>query len=128
MEIETIKSLIRNTAASRTAFNERYDEALRYYQAQNAITDRTNGASKLVKDGKSEPLRRADNRVSSNFYQLLVDQEAGYLTTTAPTIDVGEDSLNQKVKEVLGDDFALTMTNLAIDASNAGQRLASLLD
>ena len=121
MEIETIKSLIRNTAASRNAFNERYDEALRYYQAQNAITDRTNGDSKLVKDGKSEPLRRADNRVSSNFYQLLVDQEAGYLTTTAPTIDVGEDSLNQKIKEVLGDDFTLTMTNLAIDASNAGR-------
>lgn len=120
MEIESIKQLIRNTSASRGLFNRRYDEALRYYQAQNAITNRTNGDSKLNRDGKDEPLRRADNRVSSNFYQLLVDQESGYLASKAPTIDVGDDSLNERVADILGDDFALTLTNLVVDASNAG--------
>lgn len=120
MEIEAIKQIIRNTSASRGLFNRRYDEALRYYQAQNAITNRTNGDSKLNRDGKDEPLRRADNRVSSNFYQLLVDQEAGYLASKAPTIDVGDDSLNDRVMGALGDDFALTLTNLVVDASNAG--------
>lgn len=120
MEIEAIKQIIRNTSASRGLFNRRYDEALRYYQAQNAITNRTNGDSKLNRDGKDEPLRRADNRVSSNFYQLLVDQEAGYLASKAPTIDVGDDSLNDRVTGALGDDFALTLTNLVVDASNAG--------
>lgn len=120
MEIEAIKQIIRNTSASRGLFNRRYDEALRYYQAQNAITNRTNGDSKLNRDGKDEPLRRADNRVSSNFYQLLIDQEAGYLASKAPTIDVGDDSLNDRVTGALGDDFALTLTNLVVDASNAG--------
>lgn len=120
MEIEAIKQIIRNTSASRGLFNRRYDEALRYYQAQNAITNRTNGDSKLNRDGKDEPLRRADNRVSSNFYQLLVDQEAGYLASKVPTIDVGDDSLNGRVTGALGDDFALTLTNLVVDASNAG--------
>lgn len=121
MEIESIKQLIRNTSASRGLFNRRYDEALRYYQAQNAITNRTNGDSKLNRDGKDEPLRRADNRVSSNFYQLLVDQESGYLASKAPTIDVGDDSLNARVADILGDDFALTLANLVVDASNAGR-------
>ncbi|MBH9989669.1 hypothetical protein H3R27_04760 [Lactobacillus sp. M0392] len=36
--------------------------------------------------------------MSSNFHQLLVDQDASYLTTEPPAIDVDDDKLNQQNK------------------------------
>ena len=98
-----------------------YDEALRYYENQNDITKRNAGKSKMNKNGKEEPLRNADNRISSNYYQLLVDQEAGYLATQPPIIDVGSDKDDEAVNDILGDDFALKINNLVVDASNAGR-------
>lgn len=115
-----MQDLIKNTSTQRAGFLNRYKKALKCYKNENDITSKNNGKSEMNKDGKDDPLRRADNRVSSNYYQLLVDQEAGYVATKAPQIDVGKDNLNNKIAEVLGDDFALTVNNLVIDASNAG--------
>lgn len=120
MELKQMQDLIKNTSTQRAGFLNRYKKALKCYKNENDITSKNNGKSEMNKDGKDDPLRRADNRVSSNYYQLLVDQEAGYVATKAPQIDVGKDNLNNKIAEVLGDDFALTVNNLVIDASNAG--------
>ena len=121
MDLKTMQELVKQSATSRAEFQNHYDEALRYYSARNDIVNRNNGRSQLNPDGKSDPLRRADNRVSSNFYQLMVDQEAGYLATTAPTIDVGKDRDNKLIAQVLGDDFGLTLSNTVVESSNAGR-------
>ncbi|MGQ5708816.1 phage portal protein [Lactobacillus sp. PSON] len=120
MEIKDIQKIIRNTATSRANFNTNYEKSLRYYMNKNDIVNRTNGESKINKEGKDDPLRSADNRISSNFHQLLVDQEAGYIATVAPSIDVGEKALNNKITNVLGDNFNSTLNRLVIDAANAG--------
>lgn len=98
-----------------------YKKSVNYYENKTDITTRNNGKPELNKEGKKDPLRSADNRIPSNFYQLLVDQEAGYVATVFPDIDVGKDSDNKKIIDVLGDDRALTLNALLVDSSNAGR-------
>ncbi|KRM85758.1 Phage portal protein, SPP1 Gp6-like [Lactobacillus hominis DSM 23910 = CRBIP 24.179] len=94
---------------------------MRYYNNKNDITLRNDGRSVIKEDGKKDdPLRQADNRISNDWHQLLVNQEASYLTTTAPIVDVGSDSDNQKIQKVLGDQFSLVCSKLVVDAANAG--------
>lgn len=116
-----MQDLIKQNTTSQANFINRYEQAQKYYNNKNDITNRNNGESKVNKNGKDEPLRHADNRISHNFYQLLVDQEAGYVATIPPQIDVGKQSDNQKIADTLGDDFALTLNDLVVDASNAGR-------
>lgn len=118
MDIKALQQLIRNTSTAHGNFVDRYQESLRYYMNRTDITNRTNGKAELNKNGKNEPLRKADNRVPANFHQLLVDQEAGYVAGQAPQIDVGKDSVNKKINDVLGDNFANTMNKLVVDAAN----------
>ncbi|GAF41136.1 phage portal protein [Agrilactobacillus composti DSM 18527 = JCM 14202] len=115
-----MKALLKNTDARRNKFNDQFQKSLKYYFNQNDITNRNNGESKLNNEGKDEILRRADNRVSSNYHQLLVDQEAGYVATIPPDIDVEDDKLNDIIRDTLGDNFNLRMNQLVVDASNAG--------
>ncbi|MDF7683402.1 phage portal protein [Lactobacillus sp. ESL0679] len=120
MEIKAVQELILGTAKERARFTADYEKSLRYYKTQNDITNKNRGKSEMNKDGKDEPLRHADNRVSSNFHQLLVNQEAGYVATVAPQIDVGSQADSDKVSAVLGDNFNLALNQLVIDAANAG--------
>ncbi|WP_283679940.1 phage portal protein [Lentilactobacillus sp. Marseille-Q4993] len=115
-----MKQLLVNTDMRRNAFNARFDTSVRYYLNRNDITSKNNGESKLDKKAKDEPLRSADNRVSSNFHQLLVDQEAGYLATDRPQIDVEDEQLNDNIDDTLGDNFPLRLNQLVVDAANAG--------
>ncbi|APX72706.1 phage portal protein [Companilactobacillus allii] len=120
MEIEAMKQLLQNTDARRMKFNNRFDKSLRYYFNKNDITNRNDGESKVNEHGKDEVMRSADNRVSSNYHQLLVDQEAGYVATIPPSVDVEDNSLNDEIKNTLGDNFNLRMNQLVVDAANAG--------
>lgn len=121
MEIAALRELLKNTQSERAQFTSDYQQSLRYYTNKDDITNRNNGESKLKEDGKDNPLRKADNRISNNYYQLLVDQEAGYVATVPPSIDVGNDSENQKVSDVLGDEYGLTINKLVVDGANAGR-------
>lgn len=124
---EQIKTLYTSTSQYLNELHNQYKKSMNYYQGSNdirragfrTIQEEKENIDKKI-NGKDDPLRKADNRVSSNFYQLLVDQEAGYLATTDPLIDVGTDEENERVKNVLGDSFALNIQNLIIDVSNAG--------
>lgn len=120
MEIEALKTLLKTTSTERNNFNNRYHKSLKYYKNENDVTIRTDGESKIKEDGKKDPIRKADNRISNSFHQLLVDQEAGYIATVPPKIDVGNDKDNQKIQDVLGDQYGLTINRLDVDASNAG--------
>lgn len=121
MELEALKKLIQNTSSSRNDLINNYKKSVDYYENKTDITTRNNGKPELNKEGKKDPLRSADNRIPSNFYQLLVDQEAGYVASVFPDIDVGKDTDNQKILDVLGDDRALTLNGLLVDSSNAGR-------
>ena len=121
MELNEIQRIIQKTAGSRSKSIASYDEALRYYENKNDITTKNAGKSKMDPEGKDDPIRQADNRISSNFYQLLVDQEAGYVATQPPQIDVGNNKDNQAIKEMLGDDLTLKLKSLLVDASNGGR-------
>ncbi|WP_407893504.1 phage portal protein [Lacticaseibacillus sp. N501-2] len=123
MEIESLKRLLKNTAAEHTHFVEQSQKSLSYYNNKTDITIRNGGESKVNNDGADKdkgPLRRADYRVSSNFHQILVDQKADYLASKAPKIDTGIDATNKVIDQVLGDDFAATLQELCVDASNCG--------
>lgn len=121
MELEALKKLIQNTSSSRNNLINNYKKSVDYYENKTDITTRNDGKPKLNKEGKKDPLRSADNRIPSNFYQLLVDQEAGYVASVFPDIDVGKDSDNKKIIDVLGDNRALTLNALLVDSSNAGR-------
>ena len=121
MELDALKKLIQNTSSSRDNLINNYKKSVDYYENKTDITTRNDGKPKLNKEGKKDPLRSADNRIPSNFYQLLVDQEAGYVASVFPDIDVGKDSDNKKIIDVLGDDRALTLNALLVDSSNAGR-------
>lgn len=119
-----MKKLLENTQQRRVNFIKRYNTSKNYYKSKNDITIKNGGESKTKDDDAAKkeknPLRPADNRVSSNFHQLLVDQEAGYLATKPPSIDVGDDKANEEIKNTLGDNFALRLNELVVDAANAG--------
>ena len=119
-----MKKLLEQTQDRRNSFNEKYRKSKHYYLNENDITIKNHGESRTKEDDagkkRNNPLRPADNRVSSNFHQLLVDQEAGYLATKPPTIDVDDDKLNQEIKNTLGDNFGLRLNELVVDAANAG--------
>lgn len=120
MDVKALKELLKNTGTQHKRFSDRYEKSIKYYNNENDITLRTNGKSIVKEDGKKDPLRRADNRVSNNLHQLLVDQEAGYVATVAPQIDVDSDTDNQRIRDVLGDQFALVINKEVIDSANAG--------
>lgn len=101
-------------------FISRANEAELYYKNDNDI--KRKGASPYLDLDIAEknPLKIADNRVSHNWHQLLVDQKAGYVLTYPPLFDVGSVKENEQIAEVLGDEFRSVSKNLCIAASNCG--------
>lgn len=114
MELETMKKLI-NT--SRKKHREMAREAMvaeRYYRKKNDILKK--GARGHSPDGN--PMRSADNRIPSNFYNLLVNQKTAYLFTDPPVFDTGDEKANKAVKNALGDNFSKICKDLCVNASN----------
>lgn len=71
---------------------------------------------------EADPLRKADNRIVHNFHEILVDEKASYMFTYPVLIDVDNNKeINEKVTEILGDDYTRKIKNLAIEASNCGR-------
>lgn len=94
-----------------------------YYKNENDIlrTDRfaeTNKKRALV-DNKN-PLRNADNRVSHNWHELLLNQKAAYIGSEVPVIDTGKEESNEKLQQALGKKFKRELNHLIIDAGNTG--------
>ncbi len=115
-----MKQLLKNTDARRARVTAKYSKSKSYYFNENDITARNAGESKTNEEGKDDPLRSADNRVSNNFHQILIDQKADYVASSAPIIDVEDDKLNDKIADKLGDRLGSTLNQLVVDASLAG--------
>lgn len=116
MEIEVIKKLIKKHTIGHTNTVCKSLTAERYYRNKNDILmyDR-----KKVNE-EENPLRNADNRISSNFHGLLVNQKASYMFTAPPLFDVGNKEVNKKITDLLGDNYAKVCKDLCINAANNG--------
>lgn len=111
MELSKIQKIISDDSDRR----EKILKAKKYYDNESAIKE--SGILPADKD----PLRNADNRISHNFHQIMVDEKASYMFTYPVLFNVDSNKeINIKVGEVLGDDFESVSQNLCIEASNAG--------
>ena len=118
MEItyKKVKDMIVNDFGRRKAILQ----AKHYYYNDNDI--RKKGI--LPKD--TDPVRNADNRISHNFHQILVDEKAAYMFTYPVQFSVQADNISKSKKtdiekiivQTLGDDFESTSIDLCIEASN----------
>lgn len=131
MEIEAIKKLIQRSFINVSKRNSDMNIADLYYRNENDILRNKRVGDKNADDTDKEtnPLRNADNRISHNWHQLLVDQKAAYGFTYPPQFDVdlanGKDNnetntLNQEIITILGDKYPNIAKNLCKKASNFG--------
>ena len=71
-------------------------------------------------------MRNADNRISHNYHQILVDEKAAYMFTYPVQFTVQSDTISKNrkkdientISQTLGDDFTNTSVELCIEASN----------
>lgn len=111
MNVEQIKKIIDNDRSRR----ELILKHKKYYDNENEIIN--TGVNPNADD--KDPLRNADNRISHNFHQLLVDEKASYMFTYPVLFDLDNNiELNNKVTTVLGDEFESISKDLCIEASN----------
>lgn len=108
---------IRKIIADNNDIRDSMLEAKKYYENDNDI--RKTGI--VPADNNKDPLRNADNRISHNFHQLLLDEKAAYMFTYPVIFDLNNDAeLNNDIKKILGDDFESISKGLCIEASNCG--------
>lgn len=112
MTIEVVKELIKSQSAGHRRFIRESKAAERYYENKNDILYGTR------KNRDNDPLRNADNRIPRNFHGLLVNQKAAYMFTAPPLFDVGNDTVNKRIAEMLGDKYAKICKDLCVKASN----------
>ena len=111
MNLKTIKDIIQKDSNRRKSIIR----FKKYYDNHNNIIDTGVNNNKEGQD----PLRNADNRISHNFHQLMVDEKASYMFTYPVLFNLENNSeLNKKVVRVLGDDFESVSKELCIEASN----------
>ena len=110
MELEAMKKLIKRHQRAHRKLVRDSLQAEQYYRKKNDILKR--GAKSL--SSADNPLHSADNRIPSNFYNILVNQKAAYLFTVPPIFNIGNTESNEAVQKCLGDDFAKICKNCAL--------------
>lgn len=115
MDLEVIKKLIKKHTLTHTEMVMKTLVAKRYYRNKNDIL-----FMEVKTDEVDNPLRNADNRISSKFHGLLVNQKASYMFTAPPLFDIKNDATNKQITDTLGDDYSKTCKDLCINAANAG--------
>lgn len=113
LEIAVIKKLIKEHTYKHSEFICKATEGRRYYQGDTDILYK-----KSIDEEVDNPLRNADNRISTNWHGLLVDQKSAYMLTYPPLFDVGNDNANKRITEALGDEFPKVCKDLCIEAAN----------
>ncbi|BDU92683.1 phage portal protein [Clostridium perfringens] len=111
MELSKIQKIISGDSDRR----EKILNAKKYYDNESDIKEAG------ILPAEKDPIRNADNRISHNFHQIMVDEKASYMFTYPVLFNVDSNKeTNVKVSEVLGDDFESVSQSLCIEASNAG--------
>lgn len=120
MTAEELEELLKKHMGGHMQLVSRGRKAALYYRNRNDILREKSPENQSRAVEGMHPLRNADNRISHNWHNLLVNQKAGYLFTNPPAFDLGEESRNRKLRKVLGEDFARVCKDLCIEASNTG--------
>lgn len=111
MELNQIQKIINDDIDRRDSILK----AKKYYDNENDIKESG------VVPNDTDPLRNADNRISHNFHQILVNEKSAYMFTYPVLFNIDNNKeLNKKITEILGDDFESISQELCIEASNAG--------
>lgn len=118
MELSVAIKLIKKYVPGHADVIRRAEAAERYYRKDNDILYPDKAAEKKV--DKERNIRTADNRIPSNFYKLLVNQEAAYAFTAPPLFDVGAKEANERIQAVLGDGYPKKCKSLCVKAQNGG--------
>ena len=83
----------------------------RYYNNEDDIK-RTGAAAIDAVNGYLQgigqnPLRSADNRISTNWHEILTVQKNAYVLTYPPVFTIGKDKeMSEEVNDSLGDEYA----------------------
>lgn len=115
MELQEAIKLIKKYIPGHAEVIKRNEIADRYYRKKNDIL-----YEKKNEIDEKRNIRNADNRIPSNFYKLLVNQEAAYAFTAPPLFDIGNDDGNKVIKKILGDGYAKKCKSLCVKAQNGG--------
>lgn len=126
MELEQAREYIRKAQREFAEWHKRVEVSERYYANDSDI--RRTGAAAIdavnnyLKELGNNPLRSADNRIPTNWHEILTVQKVAYLFTFPPIFTVGQDDeLSKDVKKALGDEYKKVMTDLATYATNGGK-------
>ena len=121
MEITKLNQLLPRLLDEHKAMIQHAKEGQRYFENHNDI--KGNGVANFYANDRAaelNPLKVADNRLSHSWHNLLVNQKVAYCLSYPPILDLGNDSYNKELPVLLGDDWAKTIKDLGIDASNCG--------
>lgn len=106
---------IQNIINKDTQRRQDIETSRRYYDNENDILKGGVNPSSI----DSDPLRNADNRISNNYHQDMVDEKASYMFTYPVLFDLDNNKeLNKLIETTLGDDFESISKDLCIEASN----------
>lgn len=109
LTINQIKRIIKNDYDRR----QRILVEKRYYNNDNDIR------RKGIVPESVDPIRNADNRISNGFHGDITDEKIAYMFTYSVLFDLGDNKLNEKIRNILGDDFESECGNLGINATNS---------
>ena len=120
MTVIKLKDLLKKHEKEHQKFIKVANKARLYYANKNDILRKKSPSNRRpLENDEDISLRKADNRVSNNFHEILVDQKASYAVAQPPQFDVGDDKkLNDEISDFLGDKFESIATSLVVDASN----------
>lgn len=113
MDLENIKKIISRRKTEHDKFNEKAMLAEDYFHCKNKIL-----TAPISQEKQLNPIRNSIHRIPSKFYHILVTQKASYIFGKPVQFDLGNKEANEKIKEVLGGDFAKNCKELCINASN----------
>jgi phage portal protein, SPP1 gp6-like len=123
---EQLQKMLRDTKDQHEARKRQYEDGAAYYLNRGDILKGGAAAIQevnayLKKLGKN-PLRSADNRISTNWHRILADQKISYLFTYPPQFDIRkDDGTVEQIRDVLGDEYEQIIKQLGIIATNAGK-------
>jgi SPP1 family phage portal protein len=90
----------------------------RYYKNENDINQRK--LYKYVGGSKVEDTDRPNNKLSHSFAKLLVDEKVNYLLGKSPIIAADDEKFQERLIEVLDDEFDDVIQEIGIESSNKG--------
>lgn len=128
MTVDDLQKMLEATNAESGRVSTQYQIGTDYYYNNTQIA-RTGAAaiyevnSYLKKFGKN-PLKSADNKISTNWHRVLTDQKIGYLFTYPPQFDIKglkeDGTVVEDITDCLGDRYEEIIRQLGTDASNGG--------